>query len=110
MPPHGVAAVGTAYHHALHGERSPPRARSPQTVVPQLAKRPLQCVSSGGLAPALWDEPRPKGSPPSSAGFTSETTADATTGTSSSSTSAAAAAAAAMARPSLCVCKKLAIG
>lgn len=118
MPPHGVAAAGADDHHVLHAEGSPPRARnqrSPQTVVPH-HPRSLE-VSSGYRAPALWDEAGPKGSP---AGFTSElseTTADATSSSTSSAaatagTTAAGAASSggAMARPSLCLCKKLAVG
>ena len=107
MPPHGVASAGADDHHALHAEGSPQQVhhqRSPQTVARHLPQA-LE-VSSGYRAPALWDEAGPKGSP----GFTSEhseTTADVT---STSTSSAAAASGSAMARPSLCVCKKLAVG
>lgn len=116
MPPHGVAAAGADDHHVLHAEGSPPRARnqhSPQTVVPH-HPRSLE-VSSGYRAPALWDEAGPKGSPTGFTSELSETTADATSSSTSSAaatagTAAAAASGGAMARPSLCVCKKLAVG
>lgn len=110
MPPHGIAAAGADDHHVLHAGGSLARARnqrSPQTVVPHHHLPQSLEVSSGYRAPALWDEARPKGSQ----GFTSElseTTADATS--SSTSSAATAASGGAMARPSLCVCKKLAVG
>lgn len=109
--PHGVAAGSTDEYHDLRATEvsSPARARLPQTVPHH------EVASGGGLAPAPWDE---TGS--TSGCTTSETTGDATlsspcTTTSSSCTTSTAAAAGGAApaptlsRPSLCVCKKLAV-
>lgn len=109
MPPHGIAAAGADDHHVLHAGGSLAKARNqrlPQTVVPHLPQS-LE-VSSGYRAPALWDEGGPKGSQQGFTSELSETTADATP--SSTSSAATAASGGAMARPSLCVCKKLAVG